>query len=74
MAKNRWYSKKEDAYLRRRIRQLRVADLPYGRRSAIYREIAHEMQTRFGIRRTGQGVQQRARIIEDKEEPHEQDS
>lgn len=63
MAKNRWYSKEEDAYIRRRLRQLRVAALPYGRRFAIYREIAREMQRRFGIRRTPKGVQQHARIV-----------
>lgn len=63
MAKNRWYSKEEDAYIRRRLRQLRVAKLPYGRRSAIYRQMAREMERHFGITRTARGVQQRARII-----------
>ncbi len=63
MAKNLWYASKEDTYIRRRARQLGVSELPYGRRTAAYRQIARELYQRFGTRRTWQGVQQRARII-----------
>lgn len=63
MAKNRWYAPKEDAHIKRRIRELRINQLPYGRRTAAYQQIARELYARFAIRRTWQGVQQRARII-----------
>ena len=71
MAKNRWYEKKEDAFVKRRARQLNLIRLPYGRRTIAYRKIAGELYREFGIRRTWQAVQQRIRITrkEEKNEP-----
>lgn len=66
MAKNRWYGRKEDAYIRRRT--LELLSLPYGRRTAAYKKIAWELYQKFGTRRTWQGVQQRTRNISEKEE------
>lgn len=63
MSKNPWYSGKEDAHIRRRIRQLRIRELPYGRKAAAYQQIARELYAVFGIRRSWQGIHQRARII-----------
>lgn len=63
MAKKRWYSKEEDVYIRQRIRQLQVLLLPYGSRTAAYEQIARELHRKFSVRRTWQGVQQRARIV-----------
>ena len=74
MAKNSWYAQEEDGYIRKRILQLHVMSLPYGRRTSVYQRIARELYQKFRIRRTWQGVQQRTRIVlgcktEKREEP-----
>lgn len=63
MAKNSWYAREEDDYIRQRIRRLRVMSLPYGRRTSAYAQIARELYQQFRIRRTWQGVQQRTRVV-----------
>ena len=61
MAKNRWYTTEQDAYIAQRVRQLRVRQLSYGRRAAVYQRIAREFQRQFRIRHSWAGIQQRIR-------------
>ena len=61
MAKNRWYNKDEDAYIMRRLQELRLLQVPYGQRLILYQKIAHEVGRRLKIKRSWQGIQQRIR-------------
>ena len=63
MAKNRWYTTEQDAYIAQRVRQLRVRQRPYGSRTAGYQRIAREFQQKFHVRHSWAGIQQRARKL-----------
>ena len=63
MAKNRWYTPEQDAYLLQRVKRWRLAQRPYGSRKATHQRIAREFYKRFGLKHSWVGVQQRVRKL-----------